>query len=187
MLGTVAHSGPDGPPTPAAARWLRPLGRQPRRILEALATGPGQNIDELAARLGLRRTAINHHLRVLLRVGKVVRVRQGRHALHFPVETPPDQRIALSLLRIPGVNAVTRDVFLEPATECRDRADRLGLSPRHVRRALRILVRHGMARTDPVSSTSGPITHLHPAMRLVVALQLDASRRDAGRDRADLP
>lgn len=188
MLGTPTE---DGAAFPTASRqevrWTRPLGRQPTRILEALGQVPGQNVDELSATLGLRRTAVNHHVRVLLRVGRIVRVRQGRHALHFLVETRPQQRVALSLLRIPGVQAVATDVFREAHGGCADRADRLGLSPRHVRRALRLLAKHGMARVEKGGRRVPDVTHLHPELRLVLALQQQDPGADAAGLAADLP
>lgn len=187
MLGSArAKEGASIPGPPLPAR-LKPLGRQPLRVLDLLERLPGLNIDELSAQLDLRRTAINHHLRILLRLGAVVRIRQGRHALHFRAETPAQERLALSLLRIPGVLAFSLDAFTRPEGESAARAQRLGISTRHARRALRLLVRSGMARTDPRVRREPPVVHLHPQMRLVLARIPPASPSDGDAGVGDLP
>lgn len=187
MIGSARSKAGGAVPGTLLPGHPKRLGHQPSRVLDLLGRSPGLNIDELSAHLGLRRTAINHHLRILLRIGAVVRIRQGRHALHFRMETPAEERMALSLLRIPGVLAFSLDAFARPEGDCAARAMRLGISPRHARRALRLLERNGMARTDPRVRGTTPVVHLHPQMRVVLARMPHATRAVGGGPLGDLP
>lgn len=167
---------------------VKPLRRQQQRVLSVLTDRPGLNIDELSASLGLRRTAINHHVRVLLRSGLVVRLRQGRHALHFTSGTSPCQRAAFCALRIPGVSALCRDAFDHPCDALSSRSERLGLSRRHVRRAFKMLVKQGLATSKPGLDHAVTI-HLHPDLRILIVRAGGGTANGAGRapSGADLP
>lgn len=158
----------DAPPPGATLRGMMALSRQAQRVVGIIRSAPGLNIDEVAAHLGLRRTAANHHLRVLLRSGLVVRVRQGRHALHFPVETPPAQRRAICLLRVPGMHALARDLFENPVDTCAARALRIGVTDRHVRRGLSAFVRQDLVRIEGGGARHASLVHLHPDLRLLL-------------------
>lgn len=156
------------PPPTVRVGTEPPLRRQAQRIADIVAQTPGLNIDEIAARLGLRRTAANHHLRILLRSGILVRIRQGRHVLHFPVRTSPAQRRAICVLRVPGMRAIARDLFEHPTDLCSARARRIGVSDRHVRRGLNSLAKQDLAHIEQVPRQP-PTVHLHPDLRLILA------------------
>jgi DNA-binding transcriptional ArsR family regulator len=165
MVVGVRPHGSSGSP---AINGALALGQRPRQILDALALVSGLNIDEIAAVLGVRRTAANHHVRTLARRGLVVRVRQGRHLLHFLQGESPSMRQAITTLRIPSVFALAQDLFHHPQDSGATRALRLDVSERQVRRALRVLQRHELVRLDPQEGRTPPLAHLHPDVRLVL-------------------
>ena len=171
----------------AGGPWtsVKPLRRQQQRLVDVLGDSPGLNIDELSARLGLRRTAINYHVRTLLRCGAVVRLRQGRHALHFLSGTPAVQRTAFCLLRIPGVLAFCLDAFDHPRDAWSARAERLDFSRRHVRRVLHLLERNGLAKAEPGSRREATV-QLHPDLRVLIVRSIGPLNGAAPRN-PDLP
>lgn len=153
-----------GPTKPAV-----PLGPRQERVLALLDQYPGLNIDELAGALGVQRTAAKHHVQALERRGMLVRVRQGRHLLHFPADLPPVERLVFTVFRVPSVRRVAEEVFLDPSVSREALAERLEVTPRTVRRALGLLLRQGLMQ---VHQSSGQRTlHLHPQLRVLLARQ----------------
>jgi DNA-binding MarR family transcriptional regulator len=125
-------------------RLLDTLGRirseKRRTLLEILNRQPGLNIDELAQSLGVRRTAAIHHLRRLEKQITIVRVRQGRHVLHFLGSLPPARRAAICLARVPSIRRIIDDLVQFPQYSQQAVAERIGVSRRTVRRAIRRLL-----------------------------------------------
>lgn len=140
-----------------------------KKLLAALQERPGLNIDELAQALGVRRTAAKHHLRRLERDHVVVRIRQGRHVLHFPSSMNPTQRTAFTVLRVPSIRAVLLDLFSNASHSKAHIAQRLRVSTRTVRRALRKLEQQGLARVQLPLGGGADLVHLHPEMRIALA------------------
>ncbi|HUR25215.1 MAG TPA: winged helix-turn-helix transcriptional regulator [Candidatus Thermoplasmatota archaeon] len=145
------------------------IGPKRQLILEILEDRPGLNLDEVAAALGVRRTAAKHHLRLLERGGYVVRLHQGRHVLHFRVGLPAIEQAMFRLFRIPSVRRVAEAVFLD---DCKPRdalASQLDVTPRTVRRAIRQLAKAGLLRIERSPTSSR--TLLHPRLRVLIARQ----------------
>ncbi|MHB1262008.1 MAG: helix-turn-helix domain-containing protein [Thermoplasmatota archaeon] len=145
------------------------VGIGPRRqaILDLLEHNPGLNLDEVAAALGVRRTAAKHHLRLLERDGLVVRVQQGRHVLHFRHGLPVVDQEIFRLFRVPSVRRVAEALYFDPACRREDLAATLDVTPRTIRRAIRHLSRAGLARSE--EGPQGPLVLLHPRLRMLVA------------------
>ena len=143
------------------------LGPRKRRVLEVLEAYPGLNLDEVALALGVRRTAAKHHLLYLEKVGLVARLRWGRHRLHFTQTVPPSERIVFCLVRVPSLLGLARELMLDPALDGARLAGQLQVSPRTVRRGLRLLTRNGLARVQP--GPHGPVATLHPRLRVLLA------------------
>ncbi len=147
------------------------FGPKAQQVVRILHVRPGLNIEELAAELGVRRTAANHHVRLLERAGIVVRVRQARHQLHFAGDTTPLEREILCLLRIESVLDVARALLdgLPPSGD--HLGPRLGITGRTARRALRMLNSRGLMRVE--QAEAGKQAHLHPLLRIVLARATD--------------
>jgi DNA-binding transcriptional ArsR family regulator len=146
------------------------FGPKAQVVIRTLHERPGLNIDELAAVMGVRRTAANHHVRILERAGMVVRVRQARHQLHFAGDTTRFERHMLCILRVSSVLDVSRLLFDgEPPSSSR-LAAALDVTPRTVRRALRILANEGLLKVE--ERLNERVAHLHPTLRLVLARDL---------------
>lgn len=120
-----------------------------RRLLEVLDRHPGLNIDELAQALGVRRTAAIHHLRRLEKQATIVRVRQGRHVLHFLGALPPARRNAICLARVPSIRRIVEDLAQNPVYSQEGIAARVGVSRRTVRRAIHRLAQGGLIDLSP--------------------------------------
>lgn len=165
----LAGRGPDGLPRNGSLERLvsQRFGPKAQLVVRILHDQPGLNIDELATRMGVRRTAANHHVRVLEREGLVVRVRQARHQLHFAGDTTGFERGMLCALRVPSVQDVARLLFGGAPPASAPLAAKLGVSARTVRRALRLLASQGLLRVE--DRDGARIGHLHPALRVVLA------------------
>ena len=145
------------------------LGPRRRRILDLLGETPGLNLDEVAQALGVQRTAAKHHLRLLERLGHVVRVHQGRHVMHFRAGMPPVEQEMFRLFRVPSVRRVAEALFLDGGRPREALAAELDVTPRTVRRAIRQLTRSGLARLE--RAPDGPRVFLHPRLRILIARQ----------------
>lgn len=135
--------------------------------MEILETYPGLNLDEVALAISVQRTAAKHHLRALERMGEVHRLRWGRHTLHFPRSLPASDRILFCLFRVPSLLGVALELAAEPRLDRRALAAKLQVTPRTIRRALRLLERHGLVRIEP--AREGPVATLHPRLRVLLA------------------
>lgn len=102
------------------------------RLRGIVARRPGTSIRELADFLGIQRTAVVHHLRLLARAGEVRNVRSGRRVLVFPATASPFEGL-LSLLRVRAVQQLVAAVQAQPAASIRGLARELGVTPRAVR------------------------------------------------------
>jgi DNA-binding MarR family transcriptional regulator len=131
-----------------------------RRLLEVLDRSPGLNIDELAQTLGVRRTAAIHHLRRLEKQITIVRVRQGRHVLHFLGSLPPSRRAAICLARVPSIQRIIQDLAQNPQYSQEDVATRVGVSRRTVRRAIRRLSEFRLIDLQPALERRGIVVRL---------------------------
>ncbi|HUR64079.1 MAG TPA: winged helix-turn-helix transcriptional regulator [Candidatus Thermoplasmatota archaeon] len=140
-----------------------------RRLLALVQETPGQNIQELSAAAGVTRTAANYHVRRLIKAGYLVPLRQGPHLLHFPTDIPPNQRIALGLLRIPSIRAIVLGCYRDAHASWRDLAARLHVTPRTVRRGIHVLRRHGLMQLVREGEAKAVAVHLHPDLRHAVA------------------
>jgi predicted transcriptional regulator len=122
-----------------------PGAREPtrQRLVDEVARRPGSSIRELADALGVRRTAVVHHLRLLGRSGRVRCVRAGRRLLVFPqAESPFDGLVGL--VRLPTVHALLRALAADPSLSVRGLARAVGITPRAVRYHLLRLRNLGM-------------------------------------------
>jgi predicted transcriptional regulator len=140
-----------------------------------LKATPGMNIDEIAAKLGFRRTAANHHLRVLERSGAIVKVRQAGHQLHFTSETPRFERDVLCVLRVPSVRDVVRRLFDGHSLSSSALASSLNVTGRTTRRALKLLTTRGLLKQE-LTEGGRKIAHLHPMLRVLIAREMPASK-----------
>lgn len=159
----------DGLPRNGALERLvsQRFGPKAQLVIRILHERPGLNIDELAGTMGVRRTAANHHVRILERAGVLVRVRQARHQLHFAGDTTRFERIMLCALRVPSVLDVARRLFEGAPPSSNRLAAELEVTSRTVRRALRLLATQGLLKVEDQEGRR--IAHLHPALRLVLA------------------
>lgn len=103
-----------------------------QRLTDLVAQRPGSSIRELADALGIRRTAVVHHLRLLGRAGTVRSVRSGRRLLVFPACANPFEGL-VGLLRLRAVRRLVEVLRDEPGLSVRGAARRLGVTPRAVR------------------------------------------------------
>ena len=97
-----------------------------------MARRPGTSIRELADALGIQRTAVVHHLRILGRAGDVRSVRSGRRVLVFPAAASPFEGL-LGLMRLRAVQQLVGLVRAEPGLSVRGLARRMDVTPRAVR------------------------------------------------------
>lgn len=145
-----------------------------KRLMEIIKERPGLNVQELADAAGLERDTARHHIDRLVDAGYVVTNRQGRHRLHFPAHMDEDLREPLSLLRIPSVRAVVEELYRRPEDISEnDLAERLDLTDRTVRRAVRSLEDRDLLYLEQDGDTRK--AHLHPTLRLVLARWLIGS------------
>lgn len=164
---TVRGASNDKGPTDGRTGPTAGIGPRRLAILELLDRHPGLNLDEVAASLGVRRTAAKHHLRLLERDALVVRVQQGRHVLHFRHGLPGVDQEIFRLFRVPSVRRVAEALYLDPTCRREDLAATLDVTPRTIRRAIRHLSRAGLARSE--EGPQGPVVLLHPRLRMLVA------------------
>jgi predicted transcriptional regulator len=138
-------------------------GREPtrQRLAEEVARRPGSSIRELADALGIRRTAIVHHLRLLGRSGRVRCVRAGRRVLVFPPAESPFEGL-VGLVRLPTVQALVRAVQADPGLSVRGLARAVGITPRAVRYHLLRLGNLGMLEMG-WGIGGRRVVQLHPA------------------------
>jgi DNA-binding MarR family transcriptional regulator len=144
-----------------------------RRLLEILDRQPGLNIDELAKSLGVRRTAAIHHLRRLEKQTTIVRVRQGRHVLHFLGSLPPARRAAICLARVPSVRRIVEDLAVNPVYSQEAVAARVGVSRRTVRRAIRRLLQGRLIDIAESEDRRAPAVRLSAELRQGVGPTMD--------------
>ena len=152
--GTLGHRAPE-------------LGPRKRRVLAILEAYPGLNLDEVALALGVQRTAAKHHLVYLEKAGLVTRVRFGRHRLHFPQSLPASERTMFCLFRVPSLHRLAQALLADPALDGSRLAAQLQVSPRTIRRAVRLLTRNGLVRVQ--AGAGGPVATLHPRLRVLLA------------------
>lgn len=155
------------------------FGPKAQLVVRTLHERPGLNIDELAAVMGVRRTAANHHVRILERDGLVVRVRQARHQLHFAGDTTGFERTMLCAMRVPSVLDVARLLFNGAPPSSSRLAETLGVTTRTVRRALRLLANQSLLKIEERQGVR--IAHLHPTLRLVLAREYGATAEQAAK------
>lgn len=135
---------PAGLPWRSAEQRQSALTDRQRELRDYLHANPGKDINELAAALGVRRTAANFHARRLIRRGQVVTLRRGRHLLHFPAEMAAAERELIALIRRQSIQAVVHAVRADPSTLWKEVSRRTGYSSRSVRRAVSALTRGGL-------------------------------------------
>lgn len=163
------------------------FGPKAQQIIHLLHATPGLNIDELASSLGIRRTAANHHVRILERAGAIVRVRQARHQLHFAGDTTPFERDTLCAMRVPSVKDVASLLFQGHPPSSAALAAELGITTRTARRALRLLSSRGLLRIEGFGM-GRRLGHLHPRLRILLARQEGlAAAPPAAQDDQSLP
>jgi len=132
---------------------------------------PGSCIRELAQALGVRRTAVVHHLRKLSAAGQGRWVRSGRRVLVFPPAATAFEGL-VGLLRMGTVSSVVAALRSDPALTVRGLARRLGLTPRAVRYHLLRLRDLGLLEV-----AWGP-----SGRRLVLDPRAEAASLEAGRE-----
>lgn len=166
------------PPRPNGTLGRHDLGLGPRkrRVLEILEAYPGLNLDEVALALGVQRTAAKHHLLYLEKLGLVTRVRWGRHRLHFPKSLPASERILFCLFRVPSLHRLTQALMVDPSLDGARLATQLQVSPRTIRRAVRLLTRNGLVRVH--AGAGGPVATLHPRLRILLARDVGGLPRE---------
>ena len=138
------------------------------RLYEIIRQNPGVNIDEIALKFGVTRTAVKHHVRYLTRAGLVGQKRRGRFLLHFATRLPRTTRDAIAVLRLGTVGAVVRELLGNPALSWQDLASRLNITVRSVRRDIRQLRDLNLAQLQPRQGAPGHIVLLHPDLRFVL-------------------
>jgi predicted transcriptional regulator len=131
-------------PAPASAA---PAGSR-ARLLAAIVAEPGLSKADLARRAGLAWNLCDHHLGALERAGDALLVKLGREVHAFP----RGWARAAACRRVLERDRVARRVLEQlGAAPCRTQAElreRSGHSPRSLRRALGLLVRHGLVSRD---------------------------------------
>lgn len=137
------------------------------RIHLLIVEKPGLNIQEIADATGIQRTAVNHHIRNMVRLGDVVKRRQGLNVLHFPCGMAPMQVKALSCLRVPSIHLVVEQIYHEPTVAWSVIADRNDLNERTVRRAIQTLESEHLLHVER-RGRSKQVCHLHPELRMVL-------------------
>ena len=118
-----------------------------QRLTDLVGRRPGSSIRELADVLGIRRTAVVHHLRLLGRAGAVRSVRSGRRVLVFPARANPFEGL-VGLLRLRAVQRIVEALRDEPGLSIRGTARRLGVTPRAVRYHVARLRDLGLVRIE---------------------------------------
>jgi len=136
------------------------------RLVELVAAAPGQQSHVLAQRLGLTRSTVEYHLRVLTTAGLVARHGAGRAVVYAPPDRPVGTPLSASAMRVLAALADG------PRTR-RQLGSALGLSQATVRYHLKRLRRQGLVtvRTPHWSlapGTGGPDGHV-PRGRVVAA------------------
>lgn len=145
----------------------RVRGETLERISALVLEKPGLNIQEISDASGIQRTAVNHHIRRMVRDGEVVRRRQGLHVLHFPRGMEPMRVKALSFLRVPSVLLVVQELHGNPAIPWGVIAQRLLVTERTVRRAVQTLEAEDLLRVER-GGRGRRVCHLHPELRMVL-------------------
>jgi predicted transcriptional regulator len=101
-------------------------------LLETVSQRPGASIRELADALGIRRTAVVHHLRILSAASRIRTVRSGRTVLVFPAASTPFEGL-VGLLRLRTVQNLLAAIQANPEQSVRGLGRALGITPRAVR------------------------------------------------------
>lgn len=166
---------------PAPAPRL-PAGLTPRQatLLAAVRAEPALNIREIAQRLGVRRTAANHHVTALARKGLLATLRQGRHLLHFPAAMPLPERRCLAALRIASVRATVAASVPRGGLSVEELAAAAGLKARTARGTVRFLRQHGLVHVEKVPGLRAPRVHLDQGTRVTWARWFDPARDHVG-------
>jgi DNA-binding MarR family transcriptional regulator len=168
---------------------MESLSTRQRAVMEIIHHEPGLNLQELADRLDLHRTAVKHHVRRLARTGHVILLRKGRHVLHFTKWMSGKERTTLAWLRVGSVRAIVSAVFEHPGISVAKLSANLEISPRTVRATLRVLVHEDLIHLTKSPGVRTRQVHLDREARLVWARWFDpaqaAARPTSLRDKPD--
>jgi len=117
------------------------------RILALVREHPGVCVEDIAKTLGISRTGVEYHVRVLARDRLLSHVRHGRRLRMFPPDLHRTvQRNLLGQLRLPVARSLLLDLREHPTESWRFFARRLGISSRTVRWHVTRLQTEGIIR-----------------------------------------
>lgn len=126
-----------------AGRPVEENGR--RRRIEALVTEePSITAQEVSRALGCRRSAVDHHVRRLLREGRLVEVAFGRRKALYAARVPPGDRPCVFWRRLPAYRRVLDAYSENPRANQARIARACGVSPSFVSRICATLRREGL-------------------------------------------
>lgn len=142
-----------------------------QRILDTVARQPGISIRELADALGLWRTSVVHHLRILGRQRQLRTVRNGRSVLVFAAAHSPFDGM-VGMVRMRMVQRLIQAIEGEPATSVKGLARSLGITPK--------AVRYHVLRLQRLGLLARPVTPLGRRRFVLAPQALDMLRRLEG-------
>lgn len=159
-----------------------------QRLYRLIEEAPGLNINELADEVGMSRSSSRYHLGRLMKEGLVVTHRQGHNRFHFAASMPVMRRKAVFLLRLGTIRSLVDTTIEDGNLRTADFAEMLGISPRSVRRNLKLLEREGLARCHPVKNDRGAYHFsFHPDLRVAWVLYCKDAERSTMRPLGKAP
>lgn len=149
--GTDAHA----PGVPPANPKGRPEtgGRAEKRstLVALLASRPGSTIQDVADSLACTHPTASYHLNALVRMGLIVREREGRVVRHYPSSTGPAKEAKMQAIlgQARARAAIEYLVAHEKSPDTVNRiAGRLGLPYGYTKRLLAYLEKNGWVRLE---------------------------------------
>lgn len=114
-------------------------------VLEAIEDDPGVHVNELLRRLDVGDGTLRYHLDVLVDEGFVTRLDRGGYTRFFPAGLCSFEEMQRrAVLREGSREEIYRAIEDEPGLSQQEVAERCGIDPGAVSRAIRTLVEHGL-------------------------------------------
>jgi predicted transcriptional regulator len=118
------------------------------KILDALRSDPGKNLQALCDDLHLTRGTASYHLYVLERAGAIGSVTTPHTTHFFPSEAGSEERAGLAVLRRERALEVVQQVIDRPGIVQRELLAQIGMSRKVFRDYKRDLLREGLIQEE---------------------------------------
>ena len=154
-----------------------------RRLYGIVTKHLGINEKCLEAELGLKRSAVRHHVQCLVESKVLERYPIGRENHYFPAKTEPARMEVFAMANHGRAHKVLRHILLDPGIRQADLAARLGMTRKILRYHLDFLTQQGLVREQRLMRKQ----HYYPGAAMDQSVQAQVVGDDCPEDGESLP